>query len=143
MSNWSRRSVLGAAVALSACAAQTPPPSDTSVPNLAGTSWRRVDDMNANPHGATITFSIDDRASGSTGCNRWFSAVTRQGNALQFGNMGMTRMACADVQNGTERSFTEMMPRVRAYRMDGEELVFLDETGTEIARFVTEVIEGS
>jgi heat shock protein HslJ len=142
MSNWSRRSVLGAAVALSACAAQTPT-TNTPAPNLAGTSWRRVHDTNANPHGATVTFSIDGRASGSTGCNRWFSSVTREGSALQFGNMGMTRMACADVQNGAERSFTEMMPRVRAYRMDGEELVFLDEANTEIARFVTEVIEGS
>jgi heat shock protein HslJ len=136
MLHWSRRTMLGAAFAVSACAAQTPPDSGA---DLNDTSWRRVDDMNANPHGATLQFSAGGRASGSTGCNRWFSSVTRDDHALQFGNMGMTRMACqAEVQMATERSFTEMLPRVRAYRQDGEELVFLDEANAEIARFVTE-----
>lgn len=134
MLDWSRRTVLGAVLALAACETTATPPVDT----LAGTSWRRVDDMDANPHGATLAFT-ERGASGNTGCNRWFSSVTRDATAMQFGNVGMTRMACqAEVQMATERNFSDMLPRVRAWRMDGEELVFSDEAGAEIARFVTE-----
>lgn len=122
--------------ALSACAGQAP--SEPAF-DLGGTSWRRVDDMDANPHGATLQFGADGRASGSTGCNRWFSAVTRDEHVLTFGSVGMTRMACqAEVQMATERNFTAMLPRAQGWSMDGEELVFTDQAGAEIARFVRE-----
>jgi heat shock protein HslJ len=127
-------------LALSACAAQTP----TTGPNvpasyLAGTSWRRVDDTNANPHGATIAFSAD-RASGYTGCNNWFASVTHDGEALRFGNVGTTRRACdgAGVQIDTERNFLAVIEATRYAHYDQDALVLLDENQQVIAEFNVE-----
>ena len=102
---------------------------------LAGTSWLRVDDEQANPHGATLEFE-NARASGYTGCNRWFAAVTQDGEALRFGDVGMTRMACqTPMQSDTERNFLSVLERTRYGHYDQEALVLLDENQTVIARF--------
>jgi len=124
------------AISLSACA-QTPAPSPDgpAASYLAGTSWLRIDDENANPHGATLDFA-DDRASGYTGCNRWFANVTHNGEALRFGAVGTTRMACPTLmQRDTERNFLAVLEATRYGHYDQEALVLLDAQQTEIARF--------
>jgi len=118
---------------LAACASA--PPSEPLPATLAGTAWRRIDDENANPHGATLEFT-ERGASGYTGCNRWFSSIERQGEALDFGNIGTTRMACqADVQAATEQSFLAALNATRRVRVEGGELVLYDAAGAEAARF--------
>lgn len=104
---------------------------------LTGATWRRVDDQNANPHGGTITFE-DGRASGHSGCNRWFASVTRTGDRLSFGDAGLTRMACAEPQMAAEQSFVAALSATRRYRFDGDDLVFTDDAGAVTARFVRE-----
>lgn len=129
-----------AAIALSfalvACATSAPAPTPTPQGNhLAGTSWRRVDDMNANPHGVTMAFT-ERGASGDTGCNRWFTSATQNGEELRFGNIGTTRRACtSEVQAGAERSFLDMLPNTRYGHYDQHALVLLDENQQVIARF--------
>jgi heat shock protein HslJ len=103
----------------------------------SGATWRRVDDLDANPHAGTITFE-DARASGSTGCNRWFAAVTRDGETLRFGDAGVTRMACAEPAMAAEERFLAMLQVTRGARMDGEGLVLTDHAGREVGRFVRE-----
>lgn len=130
MPDCSRRTLLGAALALSACATAEP------IDPLAGTEWRRSDDENAAPHFPTLAFT-ERGASGFAGCNRWFSAVTRDATAMQFGNVGITRMAClAESQAATERNFSDVLERTRGWRMENDELVLLDEAGAQLARFV-------
>ena len=120
------------ALALGACATMAPA---TGARHLAGTNWQRVDDENANPHGATLAFAAD-RASGHTGCNRWFATVTHDGEALRFGDIGMTRMACqAQVQAATERNFLAALRATRYGHYDRDALVLLDESQQVIARF--------
>lgn len=119
---------------LTACASSEPTPAPATN-HLAGTSWVRVDDMNANPHGATIAFT-ENGASGETGCNRWFTSVTQAGEDLRFGNIGTTRRAClSEVQAATERSFLEALRATRYGHYDQDALVFLDEQQRVIARF--------
>lgn len=119
---------------LGACAS-APPPSDTPTLSLAGTSWRRIDDLDANPHGATLEFT-ERGASGHTGCNRWFSSVERASDALDFGNIGMTRMACqAEVSAATERNFLAALNATRQARLEDGELVLYDSAGAPVARF--------
>lgn len=132
------RSALLALVLLGACAT-TPaatPPADTVAPiHLSGTKWRRMDDMNANPHGATLEFG-DHRASGYTQCNNWFANVTQNGEELRFGDVGMTRRACeAEVSQATERSFLEVIAATRYAHYDQDALMLLDENQQVIAEF--------
>ncbi|MGQ0534001.1 MAG: META domain-containing protein [Caulobacteraceae bacterium] len=132
------RSVLLALVLLGACA-QTPaaPPETPAAILLSGTKWQRVDDENANPHGATLEFT-ERGASGHTGCNRWFTAVTQDGEALSFGNIGMTRMACqTEIQAATERSFLAALRATRYAHYDQDALVLLDARRDQVARFVS------
>lgn len=131
------RSALLALALLGACA-QTPPPAPSETPaaiHLSGTKWRRVDDLNANPHGATLDFE-GASASGYTGCNRWFASVTQNGEELRFSAVGTTRMACtAGVQAATEQSFLAALAATRYAHYDQEALVLLDAQQNQIARF--------
>jgi heat shock protein HslJ len=133
------RAAFLALILLTACATEpAPPPSAPEAANhLAGTKWRRIDDMNANPHGATLDFTARG-ASGDTSCNRWFSAVTQDGEALRFGNIGVTRRGCADVQAATEQSFLAALRATRYAHYDQDALVLLDENQQVIAEFRTE-----
>ena len=119
---------------LAACAAQAPP-ADAPANHLAGTEWRRVDDENANPHGATMAFSAHG-ASGYTGCNNWFATVMQDGEALRFRDVRTTRMACgAGVQTATEQSFLAVLRRTRYGHYDQDALVLMDQDQQQIARF--------
>lgn len=129
------RAAILALALVAACATDAPPPADAPAIQLADTEWRRVDDEDANPHGATISFEAQ-RASGNTGCNRWFASVTQDGEALRFGDVGTTRMACgAGVQTATEQSFLAVLAATRYAHYDREALVLLDENQQQIARF--------
>jgi heat shock protein HslJ len=124
---------LFALLLLAACATAAPPADTRNY--LAGTSWRRIDDDQSNPHGATMAFT-EDGASGNTGCNRWFTSVTHSGEALDFGNIGMTRMACtSEVQMGTEQRFLQVLEATRYAHYDQDALVLLDANQQVIARF--------
>lgn len=123
---------------LAACAPTSPPSPGAAVTapiHLSGTKWQRVDDMNANPHGATLEFE-GNRASGYTGCNRWTADVTQNGEELRFGMTSVTEMACgAGVQMATERSFLSVLEATRYGHYDQDVLVLLDARQNEIARF--------
>lgn len=133
------RSALLALALLGACA-QTPitaPPSGQaqSENHLNGTKWVRVDDLDANPHGATMDFD-GNRASGYTGCNRWTAEVTQNGEELRFAMMAVTEMACgAEVQMATERHFLAVIEATRYAHYDQSALVLLDAQQNVIARF--------
>lgn len=101
---------------------------------IEGVAWRRIDDEDANPHGATLTIE-GARASGHAGCNRWFASVTREGDRLSFGQAGLTRMMCAEPAMAAEERFLAALQVTRALRMEGEELVFADHAGRDVARF--------
>lgn len=119
---------------LTACATAEPMP-QPATSYLAGTNWVRNDDDQSNPHGATMAFT-EDGASGHTGCNRWFTSVTHDGEALRFGNIGMTRMACtSEVQQGTEQRFLPVLEATRYAHYDQDTLVLLDAQRQVIARF--------
>lgn len=133
------RSALLALLLLGAC---TPtamqsgaPPLQVTTHYLDGTKWLRMDDENANPHGATLEFE-NGRASGYTGCNRWTADVTESGEALRFGMVAVTEMACASpMQMDTERNFLSVVERTRYAHFDQESLVLMDAQQNQIAQF--------
>lgn len=128
------RSAPAALLMLAACA-QTPGASPGQSLHLSGTKWVRVDDLSANPHGPTLEFD-GDRASGFTGCNRWFATTTQNGEELHFGPVGMTRMACqAEAQAATERSFVAALEATRYAHYDADVLVLLDSQQNRLVEF--------
>ena len=136
------RAALFALLMLGACA-QTPvndaPPAQSATHFLSGTKWLRIDDMNANPHGATLDFE-GNRASGYTGCNRWTADVTEDGERLRFGMVAVTEMACASpMQMDTERNFLGVIDRARYAHFDRERLVLMDAQQNQIAEFASTV----
>lgn len=136
------RSALLALLLLGACAqtaVETPSSQATASVHLSGTKWRRVDDTNANPHGATMDFD-GNRASGYTGCNRWTADVTQNGEELRFGMVAVTEMHCGEgVQMATERSFLAVIDVARYAHYDRDALVLLDARQTVIAEFNSEL----
>lgn len=118
----------------SACTHAAPIRTETSSGALAGAQWRRIDDEAVNGHFPTIIFE-DGAASGFAGCNRWFASVTRDGDALSFGQAVATRMACAEPAMAVERRFFDVIKAARTARIVGEELVLSDEAGNILARF--------
>lgn len=132
------RSALFALLLLGACVqtpTQAPPGQNSATHFLSGTKWVRTDDMNANPHGATMEFE-GNRASGYTGCNRWTADVTENGEQLRFGMVAVTEMACASpMQMDTERNFLSAVERTRYAHFDQEALVLMDAQQNQIAEF--------
>jgi heat shock protein HslJ len=124
--------IAAALLALAAGCAQTSPPTDSDEhPAVAGTSWVSA---GGGEHAPTIAFE-DARAAGYAGCNRWFASYGATGEALEFGDVGLTRMMCPPAQMEIERAFVATLNDTMIARVEGEQLVLLDIGGSELARF--------
>lgn len=121
-----RSLVFAAAALISACASQGVAPL-----SLTG-EWTEATRALRPP---TITFE-DGRASGFAGCNRWFGAVEASGDSVRFTGVGATRMACEEPMMTIESGFLGALERTRAYRIEGETLILLDDSGAETGRFL-------
>jgi putative lipoprotein len=113
---------------------------ETTPPVLMGSTWlaediggRGVIDRAQ----TTISFEPEGRVAGSGGCNRYFGSVTIKGDAISFGKLGSTMMACAPALMDQEQKFFDALAATRSYRFDdpGHKLVFLGEDGALLVRF--------
>ena len=120
------------ALTLAACAAPLAPAANTLA--LDNTHWMRVDRSEDAPHFPTLDFA-DGAASGHAGCNRWNARFEQTGDRLAFGPVATTRMMCAEPAMATERAFVLMLADAVAARLDGGQLLFLDQSGAITARF--------
>ena len=100
---------------------------------LEGTTWKLAQ-MGAIPATAinqeadffTLEFNTaDTMVAGRTNCNRFFGRYELKGKKLEFENMGMTRMACPDMQY--EDAFVRMLDEVVRYEIVGSELKLYDD----------------
>ena len=100
---------------------------------LEGTTWKLAEmegipaeAINAGADAFTLKFdAADTLVSGRTNCNRFFGKYEKQDGKLEFGNLGMTRMACPDMQY--EDAFVKMLDEVDSYAIEGSELKFYDD----------------
>ena len=99
---------------------------------LEGTTWKltRMDSIPASAITAeedafTLQFNAADmRVAGRTNCNRFFGPYELKEKSLSFGDLGMTRMACPDLQY--EDLFVRMLDRVNGFEIKGSDLKLLD-----------------
>jgi heat shock protein HslJ len=127
-----KRATLAALVLLSACASGGNSGSP-ALGDLAGSEWLMLNETrSATP--PTIAFG-DDRASGYAGCNRWFASAGRTENALEFGDIGTTRMMCSPPSMEAERAFVGALDDTMGFRIENGELVLYDTGGADLVRF--------
>lgn len=69
----------------------------------------------------------ESMVTGRTNCNSFFGGYEAHDGKLGFGDMGMTRMACPDMEY--EDAFVRMLDEVTGYEITGEELSLLGEEG--------------
>lgn len=83
-------------------------------------------------------FAQNGRFASTIGCNRIAGKPQISGTAMSFGGLMSTRMACIPPLDAVERAYTEALRAVRAYRLDGETLVFLGADGGALVTFERE-----
>jgi heat shock protein HslJ len=90
---------------------------------------------NANA-GPTTTFELaaDGAVAGKGGCNSYFGSATIDGDAISFGPLGATQMACAPELMDREAAFFAALESVVAWRAAEDQLVLLDAAGAEAVR---------
>ncbi len=100
---------------------------------LEGTTWKLAR-MQGIPDSAiaaeedafTLEFdAADTLVAGRTNCNRFFGRYEVKGDRLHLGDLGMTRMACPDMQY--EDRFSEMLSEADRFAIDGSELTLYDD----------------
>ena len=130
-----KRAALLALVLLGACASTEAGNGGSSVGALAGSEWIMLNETRS-PTPPTLGFMTDEnRAAGYAGCNRWFASVSATGQAIDFGDVGLTRMMCSPPSMEAERAFTTALNDTRGYRIENGELVLYDIGGADLARF--------
>jgi heat shock protein HslJ len=84
----------------------------------------------------TVSLRMEDGdAGGSGGCNSYFTSYELDGQALRFGQIGSTTMACLQPVMAIEQAYFRNLARVVAYQSGGRQLAFLDEAGGLVLEF--------
>jgi heat shock protein HslJ len=119
--------------------AQAPPAGGAAPGTLAGTSWRAVELVGTpvpalpspdnQPH---LVFGTDGRVSGADGCNRLTGSFTENGDAITFGNLAVTSMACVKTDE-IERRFQSVLKGTGHWRIEDGRLKFYGATGKPLA----------
>jgi heat shock protein HslJ len=88
----------------------------------------------------TLELRDDGTLGGSNGCNRYMSGFTLKGEALSFGPLATTRMACRGPDGAAEQAeaFARALASVTGYRVEAGELTLLTAQGATAARFRTQ-----
>jgi putative lipoprotein len=97
-----------------------------------GDSPVHVGEGQSEPH--LILAEEQMQVSGSGGCNRFTGGFTLDGDKLRFGRIASTMMACADGME-QEGLFFRDLAKVARYRIAGDRLELLDDSGATVMRF--------
>jgi heat shock protein HslJ len=126
---------LGASLmAAGAVRAADPPP-------FADTRWALTEFAGETFGGAKantrVIFRANGKFAGFAFCNNMFSSYEGGGGKLMIKPIGVTMRACIDpADNDREQAFLKALRTVRAWRVEGDGLALLDDTGSVVARFV-------
>ena len=103
---------------------------------IVGPVWVAEEIAGAPAGGAaavTLQLGADGRASGRGGCNGYGGAYTLAGDALHFGPLAATKMACAPALMDQEQRYFDTLAQVTRYAVaDDGALLLMTGEGTEI-----------
>lgn len=78
--------------------------------------------------------SDSHRISGSGGCNRLTGSYELHGDRITFSQMAGTMMACLQGME-TEQAFLDVLKQATRWKITGQQLELLDDTGRQLASF--------
>jgi copper homeostasis protein (lipoprotein) len=82
-----------------------------------------------------VLHSKDQRVAGFSGCNRVLGGYTLKGDALSFGQLAGTMMACVGEGMELEQAFLAALGQVAKWKVTGQHLELADAAGKVLARF--------
>ena len=115
-----------------------------SATGLVGPYWKAIElagkptavqDASREAH---LQFQADGRVSGADGCNSIAGSYTLKGDAVTFGQMVGTQMACANTA-GTERTFRDAVQGTRRWRIVGDRLELSNDGDTRLVVFAVRI----
>jgi putative lipoprotein len=83
----------------------------------------------------SLTLPGDGTIHGNGGCNNFGGSVEQDGTKLSFPSTFATMMACIGPSGDQEQQFLIAMEETASFAVEDTELVFFDESGTEVLRF--------
>lgn len=104
---------------------------------LSGTAWllESLDGFEVDPAiGSSLEFDDDGAVFGNGGCNRFRGGATVDGNALEFGELASTMMACEEPNTRQEAAFHAALAATATYRIEETDLVLLNAEEAVVAR---------
>ena len=108
-----------------------------AAPLILESSWRVVE-IAGEPvaEGVVPTLAIDAEGgiSGSGGCNRYFGSAEIDGEQIDLGDIGATRMACPEPAMGEDQRYLQALDAVASWQLDADELTLADDDGTVLVR---------
>ena len=112
------------ALLLSACATQA---TKDVAPQLLKTQWL-LEDLGGkgvvDRAQATLAFPAENKVAGNASCNRFFGAVEIKGEAIKFGGLGSTRMACLnEAISKQEANYLKALENAETIRLEGPYLL--------------------
>jgi len=123
-----KKLTLLAALALGGCAMAT----GSNMAELQASNWQLQ-----GASGDAFTLQIaGDKVAGKGGCNRYFGAITQQGEGvLVLGPLGATRMMCMGDLAGKEMSYLQTLEKVATFQIKGQQLVLSDANKAALLTF--------
>ena len=124
MSHTSRLAWLAAPalVALTACAM----PGAPAAAPLVGSEWL-LEDLGGrgvvDRVQATLAFPEAGRVAGNSSCNRFFGSYTLMQDRVAFGQLGGTRMVCAEAVNEQEARYLDALQKAQRLEVNGKTML--------------------
>lgn len=87
---------------------------------LIGSEWTvtSVGGATTGERPPTLAFSVEGRAAGFAGCNRWMAGAVLTGEGLGFDRAATTMMACPDEAMQAEQAFIDALGKVTRHDFD-------------------------
>lgn len=131
---------VAALVLLSGCA-HTTAEAPAQQANVKG-KWVAVEIAGINvadQYQPTMDLSEDMRVFGASGCNRYFGPVKLGADSMVFGAIASSQMACETKAMQREQAMFALFAKTKGWKMEGANLLLLDQTGKVVARFAPEL----
>jgi heat shock protein HslJ len=109
---------------------------------LVGTTWfaQEIDaDGVIDGVGPMLVLRSAGHVAGSGGCNSFSGPVTIDGDAITFGALATTKMACTPAIMNQEQKFFAALAAIRSYRTRGPYLMLYDAAGTVLVKLIARV----